>query len=151
MGSIWNALVKDNKNTVREQKYTCKGVPHNRWLLYSINEYKILSNSSLRLQSYRHWYLSQYADILLDHHCWWRTWINSLFVSIIQHFDLRYVGGYVHEGNFERPVDELDKYPVESSRVQVKVYIHCHQLYILLLDTCMWLKISNSMKLKLYC
>lgn len=36
MGSIWNALVKDNKNTVREQKYTCKGVPDNRWLLYSI-------------------------------------------------------------------------------------------------------------------
>lgn len=30
MGSIWNALVKDNKNTVREQKYTCKGVPDNR-------------------------------------------------------------------------------------------------------------------------
>lgn len=36
MGSIWNALVKDNKNTVRGQKYTCKGVPDNRWLLYSI-------------------------------------------------------------------------------------------------------------------
>lgn len=46
------------------------------------------------------------------------------------------VGGYIYEGNIERPADELDKSPVEGSRVQVKFYIHYHQLYISLLDTC---------------
>lgn len=51
----------------------------------------------------------------------------------LKHCVLFCVGGYIHEGDFERPADELDKSPVEGSRVQV-VSSHCHQLYILLLD-----------------
>lgn len=38
----------------------------------------------------------------------------------LKHCVLFCVGGYIHEGDFERPADELDKSPVEGSRVQVK-------------------------------